>query len=84
MLRLLLGRTALLDHSAVAVLCERARTSAARDPLEASLIAELCADVSPMTVNRMRYDLVGTVPSITDPRSVIPLVYVLLGIWHVP
>jgi hypothetical protein len=84
MLRLLRGRTWLLDASALEFLIDRARRWATLDPLEVALIAEFCNEISPDANSRLRADVAAIVPTTSDPRDLIPFSYVLLGAWHAP
>lgn len=84
-LRLLRGRTQLLDPSArrhVAALLEEWDEW---DPFEAAVIAETCQHVAPEAFAQCTRRVSEAVPQMHDARSAIPLVYVLLGRgWKIP
>jgi hypothetical protein len=83
--RLLRGRANRLDPSARAILASMQETCLNRDPFEAALIIELYKELSLGTCENLYYKLADLVPSMTDPRDIIPLVYVLLNDnWKVP
>lgn len=84
LLRVLRDRVELLTADAVASLNARVEV-AGEDPFEVAILAELLACVDDSIADNLREQVLSILPTVTDPREVIPLAYVLLGQhWVVP
>lgn len=85
MLRLLRGRGELLSQDARALLLEHARKSLVegRDD-ETSLLVDLAIELEPAFLGEISTFLVKKIPSLKNPREIIPLPYLALGSWRMP
>lgn len=82
-LRLLRGRYDLLDSRARNYIVELATSTPVGQGFP-ELIVEVCKELSLNVTNELCRNLARRIPTLKDPRKVVPLIYVLVSDWRVP
>lgn len=82
--RLLRGKAFRLDASARAIVASMALGCLDCDPFDAAIIVEIDKELSPEDSEHLQMTLAQRMSHVVDPRSLIPLFYVLVSNWCVP